>query len=793
MAVPGGGPPSPGPRTPGGTLCAVAPADHPRDHGVTRSAPGTATDHEETMSSPEPIPELIVHDGPADLARRLRSASGDIVVVAERRVAPAVTTAVRRAFAEALAATPAAGMVAGLVTDPDTGEAWPVPAGLTVTGHLRPAVPPPAEAGPTFVPGPVWAARRRRLAEVGGIDATLPEPYATIDLAWRLWLSGPTVLVDPSIRVPGPPSAPPAPTGPDAVTVDLEAMALVGRNLGGHRREQALRLARVLSPTRLALLHPEGDPHAAIAAFDVVEADVRATNERRQALRSRPDVEIVQLLGDALAPDLDDPTFRAAHSRAVEELGGLTAFTGRWRVAILTADTITAQLAGPAIRAHRIASELSRHHDVRLVSLVTAELEHTDFEISRASSDEDLAELIGWCDVLLYQGPVLPGHPLLESSDAVIVVDMYDPFHLEQLEQGRGDDERTRRHSLHAAVALLNEQFLRGDFFLCASDKQRDFWLGTLAALGRVNPATYEDDPSLEALLAVVPFGVSDEPPVRSAPAIKGVIPGIGVDDQVVLWGGGVYNWFDPVAVIRAVDRLKDRVPGVRLVFLGMRHPNPNVPEMRIADECRRVAGELGLEGRHVFFNDGWVPFDERHNWFLDADVAVTTHFHHVETEFSFRTRVLDYLWAGLPTVSTSGDSLSDLIEREGLGRTVPPDDVRALEDALHELLTDAEAAEVCRRNIAGLVEAMRWSEVLRPLVSFCEHPHRAPDLMEGFAGITVGPPLLRPRFKPSIRTLRARVRRELGGVKRHLLSGRLRGSFAALAGQLRAVFRRWR
>ena len=60
----------------------------------------------------------------------------------------------------------------------------------------------------------------------------------------------------------------------------------------------------------------------------------------------------------------------------------------------------------------------------------------------------------------------------------------------------------------------------------CApAQKQRDFWLGQLAALGRVNPLTYDDDETLRSLITVVPFGIPDDPPVRTRPAIKGVRP----------------------------------------------------------------------------------------------------------------------------------------------------------------------------------------------------------------------------------------------------------------------------
>ena len=43
-------------------------------------------------------------------------------------------------------------------------------------------------------------------------------------------------------------------------------------------------------------------------------------------------------------------------------------------------------------------------------------------------------------------------------------------------------------------------------------------------------------------------------------------------------------------------------------------------------------------------------------------------HLDHVETAFSFRTRVLDYLWASLPVVTTAGDAMAMLVTGSGAG-----------------------------------------------------------------------------------------------------------------------------
>ena len=119
-----------------------------------------------------------------------------------------------------------------------------------------------------------------------------------------------------------------------------------------------------------------------------------------------------------------------------------------------------------------------------------------------------------------------------------------------------------------------------------------------------------------------------------------------------------------------------------------------------------------------MFFNEGWVEYEDRQNYLLEADVGVSTHFDHVETEFSFRTRILDYLWAGLPVVATGGDSFADLIEDRGLGVTVPPEDVDALEAALYQCSERPTPCASCRTgggrvaptSTAGPRCSSRWS-----------------------------------------------------------------------------------
>lgn len=398
------------------------------------------------------------------------------------------------------------------------------------------------------------------------------------------------------------------------------------------------------------------------------------------------------------------------------------------RVLVVTLDTLGDRMAGPAIRAWEITAHLAaRGHRARLVTFAACTRQSPRFGVARTTVDA-FREEVEAADVVIIQGYIAATFPWLSEVDTKVIYDLYDPFHLESLEVERYQPLPQRHAALARALTELGAQVGRGDFFICASEKQRDLWLGHLAASGRVNPVTYDSDPSLRQLIDVVPFGTADVPPEQQRHALKGVVPGISEDDPVVIWGGGVYNWFDPLSVVRAIDVVRAEVPNVRMVFLGMKHPNPDVPEMQMATSTRQEADRLGLTGKHVFFHEEWVEYDDRVNFLMDADVGVSTHFAHIETDFSFRTRILDYLWTGLPIVSSAGDAFAPVIEAEGLGRVVPVEDVDALAGAIVGLLTDPDGRAEVRHRVGLAAEAYRWERVLAPLFEFCDEPHDAAD-----------------------------------------------------------------
>ncbi|WP_431837339.1 glycosyltransferase [Cellulomonas sp. Y8] len=552
-------------------------------------------------------------------------------------------------------------------------------------------------------------------------------------------------------------------TGTDATALDLQ------RSPGGDD-------VGTLTVDKMALTGPY-----AIDYFVEQLPSLAESREEIQATRRRSDRDLLPLFRETIEPAYGIPSYLAAHEVLVRAFGIDEAVRGRQRVLVVTGEPLLERMAGPAIRAWEIAGALGADHDVRLLSTGGAQVSSDRFAVHASRSAKELREHTDWADVIVFQGFLLEAAPWLVGSRKILVADIYDPMHLEQLEQAKDLGPEGRAASIREVTRVLNDQLRRADFLLCASDKQRDFWLGQLAGQGRVNAAVYDEDASLSSLIGVVPFGIEDTAPVQQRHAIRGAIGDIGPDDKVVVWGGGIYNWFDPLTLIRAIGRLRERHADVHLVFMGLKHPNPGVPDMRVAWEAQELARELGLLGRSVHFNEGWVPYAQRADFLLDADVGVSTHFQHIETQFSFRTRILDYLWASLPIVATDGDTFGTLIREHGLGRVVPAEDVDALVVALEEMLFDAPAADAARERIAEFRQGYTWSRTLQPLVEFCRAPRRAADLAVP-RGLDDDPdrPVVVPR--------RTSIREDLALARAYLQAGGLREVTRRAGGRVRRV-----
>jgi len=377
---------------------------------------------------------------------------------------------------------------------------------------------------------------------------------------------------------------------------------------------------------------------------------------------------------------------------------------------MIAAEPLGEAMRGPAIRTYELGRALAPHADVVLASPrgeaapVTRELPVVEFH---RADERPIARALERADVVVAQPPWPHMTAAIRRSGARFVADLYDPLPFELLELLAGRPRRLRRAVETLTLDCFAGALRAADHVMCASEKQRDLWLGLLLAEGLIDHARYERDPSLRDLIDLVPFGVPSAPPRPGEGPRRG-------DEEIVLWNGGLWDWLDAPTAIRAVAELADRRPRLRLVFMGAGGSHA----ARATAEARELATRLGAP---VEFNERWVPYEQRGAWLLDADCAISTHRDHLETRFAFRTRLLDCFWAGLPIVCTQGDELAERVERDQLGAAVAVGDHHAVAQAIDAVLDRGKASYA--PALASAREAYAWERSAEPLIRWVTQP----------------------------------------------------------------------
>jgi glycosyltransferase involved in cell wall biosynthesis len=410
--------------------------------------------------------------------------------------------------------------------------------------------------------------------------------------------------------------------------------------------------------------------------------------------------------------------------------------------------TITAGVGTRFLTLSRVLAEAGHEVTLAVPNDATEAPPIDGVEVVRADPDRLGEQADGHDWVLLHAH--LGNHYLTQRDDLPLVVDLYDPFLIENLHY--------HRELGFAPFATDHEtwrlQMGRGDLFLCSSEEQRLFYLGWLSALGRVNPLIVDDDPRLQKLIVELPFGTPDAEAPTPPPRHE-VLPGVD-DDAPVLYFGGIYDWYEPATVLDAMPALLERDPRTVLVFVE--HPHPELTPLGEAGRVRALAEERGWLGSTVLF-EPWRPYDRRFEIAQVADVAVVTHRPGLETDLSLRTRLVDLMWLGLPMVVTEGGTMARVVAETGAGLVVPRGDGGAVAAAVTELLGDEKRRR--RATAAGRRWAAdrRWSVVAAPLLEFAARPWRDRH-RERFLELAPGPVA---GEEPLLQRLQRAIRRRRG------------------------------
>lgn len=261
---------------------------------------------------------------------------------------------------------------------------------------------------------------------------------------------------------------------------------------------------------------------------------------------------------------------------------------------------------------------------------------------------------------------------------------------------------RGRRRQLDDCLAKI-EAIGKADYLLAGSAEQRDYLLGWCLMAG-ISPEKIR--------IGVVPFSLSPDCPAAT-PAQPGEF----------VMAGYAWPWLRSEERLRQLCRvLEESQKGHLDIYCGK---SPYVDNFQHENSAKDEGGEDLRELSPRLTLHAPVSFPVLGEKLARGGVAVDLWAVNAERELAVSSRVIAYLWAGLPVLTNSGTVLGRLIERYQAGWIVDPLDDDALARIVGEILAlDPTMLARYRENSRRLfLDHFCWAKTITPLAEFCSDP----------------------------------------------------------------------
>lgn len=277
-----------------------------------------------------------------------------------------------------------------------------------------------------------------------------------------------------------------------------------------------------------------------------------------------------------------------------------------------------------------------------------------------------------------------------DSVEVPLVIDFHGPLLLETQFQQNPMLDSLRREK----IAALH----KADFFTCAGEKQRYYFLPWLMMAG----CNLQQD-----IIKVIPVSLSPKLPEHHTQG-----------EASFVYGGVFLPWQDPVSsLLTLVGHLEKQQQGL-LKFFGGKHPVIMVPTGRFEELREQLQKSSRVQMQPM------IPREQLIQEYCRAHVAIDIMQRNAERELAFTTRTVEYLWCGLPVIYNNYAELSDYIKAYDAGWTLDPLDSESLREVINKILTSPDVITEKGRNAHKLVrEKLTWDKTIEPLDEFCQNP----------------------------------------------------------------------
>lgn len=260
----------------------------------------------------------------------------------------------------------------------------------------------------------------------------------------------------------------------------------------------------------------------------------------------------------------------------------------------------------------------------------------------------------------------------------------------------------------------------RGDHFSAVSGAQAHALIGQLGMAGRLTAALAGRD-----LVSVIPCGAERLEPALGADPLEDRVPS---NAFVVVFSGSFNTWCDVATMITGAEMAMDVDPTLHVVATGGAIPGH---DERTYDEFRmRVTSSRHGSRFHAL---GWIERPVLARIYGRADVGLNVERALYERVLGAENRVVEWLYHGIPAVTTAASEAGRELVRRGLAFATPPGDPVGLAKVLIDLSRDRERVRRIGARCRVHAEAdHNYAATAAPLVRWCADPRAASRAREG-------------------------------------------------------------
>ena len=223
----------------------------------------------------------------------------------------------------------------------------------------------------------------------------------------------------------------------------------------------------------------------------------------------------------------------------------------------------------------------------------------------------------------------------------------------------------------------------------------------------------------------VAPMGI----PSRPIPDAENPYPEALRGRQILLWGGGIWSWFDIEGLLHSMSMLRQRGSTAVLWFLASENPSGISIHDAPFRKAKELASELGLLGSSVFFNSTKITPDMLPGYLAHCTAGIMANPASLEAWCSWRTRLLDLMWAGKPLFTMGFDPLSEKMARDGAASLSQAGDLTGFVSSLTRVLNDPSSLHSMGIASKSCGEAMTWDRNLEPILRRVSDPGAFADV----------------------------------------------------------------